>query len=451
MYVNYKQRGLVLVTVLWVVVLLIIMTATMARTSRLHTKLSYYQSQSIRCQWGARAGLETALALLDKDIKTSDSKADIWCDNKEQLQDIALDGCSFSVRVVDESGKLNVNTATKEQLMALPHMTEAVADAIIDWRDKNHTPGSQGVETGYYRNLNFSYDCSNAPFKTIRELLLIKGVTEQLFYGEDINLNGKLDYNEKDGDTNWPPDNADDTLDCGWISFLTCYSYDDNTDGAGNKRVNINTADEKTLTSKLQISAGQARWIIDNRKKKFKSVADLLDSNRKSSPGNQVNTKPKRNPARDRSPKRGSSGNQIPPEPLTKDVFVRIVDRITVSNGKKNNARVNINTAPLEVLSALFGRSDQARELAWSIIDKREALPMGFSSVAGLLDIEKLSMDQFKKIVDIVTVRSSVFCIYSTASSSTTGISRASQVIEAVVDRGKSPHTILYHYQGANF
>lgn len=73
-----KQRGLVLVTVLWVVVLLMIMGASVGRTSRLHTKMAHYQAQSLRCQWGARAGVETALAILKEDVTSTDSLSDLY-------------------------------------------------------------------------------------------------------------------------------------------------------------------------------------------------------------------------------------------------------------------------------------------------------------------------------------------------------------------------------------
>jgi len=249
-----RIRGLVLVAVLWMVMLLTVIAAVMGRNSRLDTRVSTLSAEQVRCKWAGRAGLETAAAVMNEDYRSSDSLTDLWSDNDVDFNDVMLERCWFTVRVVDEASKLNVNTATKEQLMGLPGMTEEIADAIIDWRDEDDALSPSGAEGGYYHNLQYGYKIRNGPFKTIRELLLVKGVTEDLLSGEDTNFNGELDFNERDGDISPPMDNGDNTLDLGWIAYLTCYSYDKNQDAYGNERVNINEADEDELKESLGIS-----------------------------------------------------------------------------------------------------------------------------------------------------------------------------------------------------
>ena len=100
---------------------------------------------------------------------------------------------------------------------------------------------------------------------------------------------------------------------------------------------------------------------------------------------------------------------------------------------------------------ALLESREGDDELALSIMDYRKGFVGGLASVGDLLQIESLSRNQFKKIVDRVTVRSDLFCIYSVASADQTGISGATEVIEAVVDRSANPTTIRYWYQGASF
>ncbi len=231
-----NKKGLVLVAVLWVVAVLMVIVAAVGQTSRLDTKVCRgVRTEQLRCKWSCRAGIEKAIAVLneDKELGTSDSLTDLWSDNEEDLSNIKLERCWFDVIVVDEASKLNVNTATKEQLLGLWYMTEEIADAIIDWRDNDENPQTGGVEGGYYENLPFRYTIRNGPFKTIRELLLVKDVTPELLYGEDTNFNGQLDYNERDGDKSPPADDRDDELDEGWIAHLTCYSSGDNESGTG--------------------------------------------------------------------------------------------------------------------------------------------------------------------------------------------------------------------------
>jgi type II secretory pathway component PulK len=230
------KKGLVLVAVLWVVAVLMVIVAAVGQTSRLDTKVCRgVRTEQLRCKWSCRAGIEKAIAVLneDKDLGTSDSLTDLWSDSDEDFNDILLERCSFTVRIVDEASKLNVNTATKEQLLGLWYMTEEIADAIIDWRDNDDSPETGGVEGGYYENMPFRYTIRNGPFRTIRELLLVKDVTPELLYGEDTNFNGQLDYNERDGDKSPPADDRDDELDEGWIAHLTCYSSGDNESGTG--------------------------------------------------------------------------------------------------------------------------------------------------------------------------------------------------------------------------
>ena len=252
---QHRPAGIVLVAVLWIVALLTVMVTVIAKTTRLDNRMLISRSDAVRSYWAIKAGVERGIALLNDDFATSDSLMDIWWDNEEDCNDIRLQGCVFSIRITDEARKLNINSATKKQLMHLPDMTEEIADSILDWRDDNHSISAQGAEAGYYRNLHPAYEIRNGPFQTLRELLLVKEMDRQLLFGEDTNLNGQLDYHENDGDQNSPVDNEDDRLDKGWFDLLTCYSYEENKDKNGNKRININKADEQALINGLDISS----------------------------------------------------------------------------------------------------------------------------------------------------------------------------------------------------
>ena len=435
-----NRKGLVLIGVLWVVVVLMVIVAVLGRKSRLDTKVCLARTEGVRCKWACRAGIEKAIGLLYEDTRESDCLTDLWSDNEEDFNDIALQRCFFTVRVVDEASKLNINTVTKGQLLALPEMVDEVADAIIDWRDSDETPSEGGAEGGYYENLQYGYMTRNGPFRTIRELLMVKDVTDQWFYGEDTNFNGRLDYNERDGEENAPYDDGDSELDQGWISYLTCYSYDNNKDAEGNQKTNINSASANQLTSSLGISSAQAQWIVDERPQNgYESIGDLVSSN---SP---------------QTPQGGSSGgsgggpggsNQA--QPLDLQTFSQIADKITVDDGEKVLGKVNINTASEIVLAALLGGGDTAEQTALEIVAYREGLVYGMQSIAELLDVGSISMDTFKSIASFVTVRSDVYTIHSVATADRGGASGFSLWTEAVVDRSSSPCQILYWYQGAS-
>ncbi len=431
------KKGLVLVAVLWVVAVLMIIVATAGQTSRLDTKVCrLVRTEQLRCKWSCRAGIETAIGVLNEDFRESDSLTDLWSDNEEDLSNIKLEQCWFDVMVVDEASKLNVNTATKEQLLGLWYMTEEIAEAIIDWRDKDDNPQTGGVEGGYYENMPFRYTIRNGPFRTIRELLLVRGVTPKLLYGEDTNFNGQLDYNERDGDKSPPPDDEDDELDEGWIAHLTCYSYDTNKDASGNNRININQANERQLERSLNINRSHAKWIVENRNRqnnrRYGSIADLINNNSS------------------KEPTRGSREGSDQAEPLDLQTFYQIADKITVDNSQKIPGKVNINTASEDVLTALLGGDEAAEELARNIIIYRAGLIDGMQSIAEVMQAGTMKIDTFKKVAGYITTRSDVFTVRCVATADRSGLSGATLQTEAIVDRSSTPCKILYWYQGAN-
>lgn len=157
--------------------------------------------------------------------------------------------------VTDEASRLNINQATREQLLSLIDQlvenrlldlgsthVEELADSLIDWRDTDDTPiSSFGAESAYYMTLEPRYRAKNRPFQTIEELLMVKGWNGRILFGEDYNRNGYLDDNEDDGPEGaFPPDNGDGILDRGLLPYLTVHSWDFNTSLDNKYRVNIN-------------------------------------------------------------------------------------------------------------------------------------------------------------------------------------------------------------------
>ena len=49
---------------------------------------------------------------------------------------------------------------------------------------------TNGAKESYYSGLTPPYHCKNGPLDSLEEMLLIKGVTPQLLFGNDKNRNG---------------------------------------------------------------------------------------------------------------------------------------------------------------------------------------------------------------------------------------------------------------------
>ena len=131
-------------------------------------------------------------------------------------------------------------------------------------------------------------------------------------------------------------------------------------------------------------------------------------------------------------------------QPVTKDIFKRIVDKITLSDDELLGGRVNINTAPKEVLESLFGTDEDGREELANAIVQHRATGGGLTSIGHLLDVSGITKEKFADIESSVTVRSSVFRICSRGSAGG-GLTEAT--IECVVDRGttrEAPRTLYW-------
>src|SRR5436305_122650 len=78
-----------------------------------------------------------------------------------------------------------------QMLLKIPTRTEDVANSILDWLDaKSSIPRTNGAKDEFYPALDPPYHVKNGAMDTLDELLLVKGVTPQLLYGNDRNRNG---------------------------------------------------------------------------------------------------------------------------------------------------------------------------------------------------------------------------------------------------------------------
>jgi len=155
--------------------------------------------EGIKLMCIARSGFSYACAVLSEDDPAVDSLHEDWADQKLLSSNSATmfeDG-RFEVRIIDYSGKISVNSVVEEEkcealvtrFLSLEEFaleSEDVGnlvDAIKDWVDPDDEITKFGAENGYYQALDRPYSCKNAPLDSVEELLLVKGITKELFYG----------------------------------------------------------------------------------------------------------------------------------------------------------------------------------------------------------------------------------------------------------------------------
>src|SRR5687767_7948156 len=180
--------------------------------------------------------------------------------------------------LTDEASKLDLNEASEAMLGRLPGLKASQAQALWDFLDIDNIPRPEGAEQEYYDTLPTPYAVRNGPLASLDELLLVRGFTRGLLYGEDANGNFTLDANEDDGPAQFPPDNGDGRLDLGLRALVTIDCNDRDVDNDGVPRGNINDPQAKLFTNDLPASVVNYISTLRSNKVELMHVAELLEA-----------------------------------------------------------------------------------------------------------------------------------------------------------------------------
>lgn len=258
------RRGAVFVTALWVTILLTAMVLVMCRSMRVEATASANRLDTAQADAIAQGAVQYVLAQVDG--CNGDATMVTAC----PAEGMALGGGYFWILrpwpdnyqqqgfgITDEAGKVNLNaTWLKDtQLQNLPNLDQTIADAIIDWRDTDSTPsGTNGAENDYYYTLSdFPYNAKNADFESVEELLLVRDVTKDLLFGQDLNRDGVVTPAEQNAaGQNSVTFDSQYNDPRGLFPFVTAYSMEATTAADGTAMLNVRTADQTKLNQLLQ-------------------------------------------------------------------------------------------------------------------------------------------------------------------------------------------------------
>ncbi|KAB7765500.1 general secretion pathway protein GspK [Xanthomonas maliensis] len=178
-----RTRGAALVLVLWLIALLTAMIGAFALTARVEA----FQGSTLRnggqAQEYARSGLEYALMRL----RSNDAQTRWRADGRRYRW--RMGEATVDIRVVDESGKVDLNMAEPALLAGLLRAlgveqarATRLAGAIVDWRDTDSlTQPGGGAEDRDYADAGLPYGAKDAPFETLGELRLVLGMDGELY------------------------------------------------------------------------------------------------------------------------------------------------------------------------------------------------------------------------------------------------------------------------------
>lgn len=206
--VNKPIRASILVLVLWSLCLLSAFAVILGYNVRQKIALVKRLDERGSLRLIAEAGVVKARSLLMNDEDDlSDSLNEPWSDNPPEFKERIIGSGSLSIvydfsddrtgqlikryGLIDEERKININRAPMNVLERLFKIAlglseieaQELAASIIDWRDADSELSLPlgSAEASYYRSLEYAYEAKDADFEVLDELLLVKGMSNEIF------------------------------------------------------------------------------------------------------------------------------------------------------------------------------------------------------------------------------------------------------------------------------
>jgi general secretion pathway protein K len=258
--------------VLWVIAILSVVVLEFCFAMRTEVNIAQNFKEETQRYAMATGGIERAIAELIyrndprmQQLRKTLKPEEVPAEEREWVTDgrpyvFSFDQGTCEVRAFGEAGKVNINVVSDPTLRKIigqfgleGEARDVVVDSILDWRTPGELHRLNGAKSDYYRSLSEPYDCKNGNFDSIEELLLVRGVTPELFYG-------KKATNEEAGT------NADRA---GLKDIFSIYAF--------GEQIDINSASATTLRIVLGIPNEVAEHIVKARaEKNYENQADLL-------------------------------------------------------------------------------------------------------------------------------------------------------------------------------
>lgn len=224
------EEGMALVLALACIAFLVALTLQLMGSVDRQWSATAAQREQVRLEGLVQGGLDLARAALffDQHSNAFDSLFDAWNTlDRQKIQALAGEEAQLGVAVADLSGRLQVNAlgratgridAGTREAKALQRYRELwrrflasgrfaigrdeiepLLDALADWVDKDRDERALGAEDAFYQAQDPPYAPANGPIRFVEELLLVRGMSRELLYG-DAEHEGILAYITVAGD-----------------------------------------------------------------------------------------------------------------------------------------------------------------------------------------------------------------------------------------------------------
>lgn len=376
MIIRRRQRGNVMVTALILTALLVAALGSIAATQHLAMGALQSQLRERRAESAARAALAHAIAELGEADPNKVTLQDDWAVLGGEFGSevyTLTDDTRYRVQIVDANSMINVNTATQQQLEALPLTPEEVA-SLLDWRETGTSARVDGAKDEYYNQLATPYNAKLKRLDSLSELLLVREWTAAMLY---------VPQQEMVSDAELPEDAQGNIL--ALASLLTVDDGAPNLKADGTARVNVNQVPSPALWAQLGIVGPIANQLTLGGA--AASFAQLLNR-----PG------------------------------VSQTVAQQLLDGATFGTEERYEGKINVNTAPEAVLKTI---PNLTPEIAASIVQQQGS---GLQTLGELANVAGLAPNVLAQIADNLTIGSDTFIVRAWGESGGEGVA-----IEATV------------------
>lgn len=202
-----NSNGSILIVVLWTLV----MISYLVGDYLIHNRSKTATAMNLTTSFIQMNAVESVL-----NLTTSDE----WKSGIDQYMpgkwvDMNVEGVKLRFRLDNEGSRININTTDDAKIRQAVvdifnesdiEKANLLTDAILDWKDNDDLVRTQGAEKDYYESEGLNYLPADGLFKTMTELLLVKGMTGKLFWGDP----GKDDIPDSTSDST--SDNTSDLI-----------------------------------------------------------------------------------------------------------------------------------------------------------------------------------------------------------------------------------------------
>ena len=194
-----NSRGVIFIAVIWVCALIMWFSLQISAQTRLQGEDQIHAIRKSQALHLAIGGCYEALARLGQSPPVLNRGVNLNWQPDGQPHIVEYETGIALVIIESENTKVNVNMAQEVQLRQVLQRaganelgSEELADRIMDFIDADDIARPHGMERDGYIKLGLNYVPFDGPLTSLDQLLLIPGLSQQLFYGYDQGMDERM-------------------------------------------------------------------------------------------------------------------------------------------------------------------------------------------------------------------------------------------------------------------